>query len=120
MKKYVVIFVAFLFLVSCAPKPKINVMRYTTDSFRPTNHIDVLHTKPVEKDYMEIAEISIRLNKKTREYGVAYLKEKAKQLGADAIILLGERSRGAVAVPVGSMLLAVPLKDICAIAIKYK
>jgi len=95
-------------------------MRYTTDSFRPTSQIDVLHTKPVEKNYIEIAEISIRLNKKTREYGVAYLREKAMELGADAIILLGERSRGTVIIPVSSMLLAAPLKDLCAIAIKYK
>lgn len=75
---------------------------------------------PVEKNYLEIAEISIRLNKKTREYGVAYLREKAMELGADAIILLGERSRGAVALPAGNMFLAVPIKDLCAIAIKYK
>lgn len=51
---------------------------------------------------------------------MAYLREKAMELGADAIILLGERSRGAVALPAGNMFLAVPIKDLCAIAIKYK
>jgi len=83
IKKFILIITILLFLISCVPKPKVNVMRYTTDAFRPTNHIDVLHTKPVEKNYLEIAEISIRLNKKTREYGVAYLREKAMELGAD-------------------------------------
>jgi len=120
MKKFVGIFIAFSFLVACVPQPKVKVMRYIRDTYRPTNNIEVLHTKPVKKDYIEIAEISIRLKRSTREYAVTYLREKAKELGANAIILLGERSRGAVALPVARMIIVAQRKELYAIAIKYK
>ncbi len=48
------------------------------------------------------------------------LIEKAKELGADAIIIMGERSKGAVAMPLGNMAVAVPIKELYDIAIKYK
>ena len=48
------------------------------------------------------------------------LKEKAKEIGADAIIILGEESEGSVIVPIGNLYTSVDKRFIKAIAIKYK
>ena len=55
-------------------------MRYATEIFQPTNRIEIIHTKPVNRDYIEIGEVSIRLKKSTEEKAVALLAEKAKEL----------------------------------------
>jgi len=120
MKKIAGVLIIAALLLGCATSPQVKVMRYTTEIFQPTSRIEVLHTKPVGRDYIEIGEISIRLKKSTEENAVVYLKEKARELGADAIIIMGDRSRGAVAVPIGSMAVAVPIRELYAIAIKYK
>ena len=118
MKKFAGVLIIITLLLGCAPQ--VRVMRYTSEIFQPTSRIEVLHTKQVGRDYIEIGEISIRLKKSTEENAIVYLKEKAREIGADDIIIMGERSRGAVAVPVGSMAIAVPIRDLYAIAIKYK
>lgn len=125
MKKLVGSLIVTSFLVGCATQPcatqpKVKVMRYTTEIFEPTSKIEVLHTRQIGRDYIEIGEVSIRLKKSTEENAVAYLNEEAKKLGADGIIIMGERSKGAVAMPVGNMAVAVPIKELYAIAIKYK
>ncbi len=78
-----------------------------------------LHTAPVGRRSVEIGQLAIRVNKSNEETVVLALKAKARALGADAIILLGERSTGAVAIPVGTMAVAVPLRSLVAIAIRY-
>lgn len=118
MKIITYIIVLLIFLIGCSTPVK--VMRYTTEIFPPTQKVEVLRTKSIERDYIEIGEVSIRLKKSTESNAVALLAEKAKELGADAIILMGERSRGAVAMPVGSMIAAVPLRELYGIAIRYK
>jgi len=42
------------------------------------------------------------------------------ELGADAILLMGEKSGGAVAVPIGRIVYAKPVTKLWAIVIKYK
>jgi uncharacterized protein YbjQ (UPF0145 family) len=118
----IVVFMIFCFL-GCATQPKVpqaQVMRYTNEIFQPTSKCEVFHTKQIGRDYIEIGEVSVRLNKSTEENAIAYLNEKAKELGANAIIIIGERTRGAVAMPVGNMSVAIPIKDLYAIAIRYK
>ncbi len=95
-------------------------MRYSADILEPTDRIEVFHTKPTDRDYVELAELSIRLDKSTEETAVLYLNDKAKELGADAIIMMGERTTGAFAMPLGNMAIAVPTKELYAIAIKYR
>jgi len=101
-------------------RPRVKVMRYTTEIFPPTTQIEVIHTKSISRDYIEIGEIAIRLKKATQENAVLYLITKAKELGADAILIIGERSRGAAAMPIGHLVVAVPFRELYAIAIKYK
>ena len=116
--RYMVVFFSLIFfLFGCAPK--IKYMKYTHQNFPPTFKVDVLRTKPVDRKFIELGEISIRLKKSTEEDAVLHLKEKASTIGADAIVILGESSNGAVAVPVGGMYAIIPIRKLTAIAIKY-
>lgn len=109
------------FAVGCAT-PTAKVMRYTTETFPPTvaSSVRIHRTRIEDRPYIEIAEVSLRIKKSNQETAVAVLREKAAELGADALILMGERSVGAVAMPVGDMAVAVPLREIYGVAIKYK
>jgi hypothetical protein len=70
---------------------------------------------------MELGVLSVRLNKQTEENAVLYLVERAREIGADAIVILGEVSVGAVAMPpVGTLAVAIPLRDLKALAIRYE
>ena len=111
-----IIFVTLLFL-SCSPS--VNFMKYIEDNYPPTNSVEVLRKKPVEKEFVELGELSLRIKKSNQEEAVLFLKEKAKEIGADAIILLGEDSEGSVIVPIGNLYISVDRKSINAIAIKY-
>lgn len=121
MNKLIRLSIFIVFLVGCTvTQPKVKVMRYTTEIFQPTNRIKVIHTKSMNRDYIEIGEVSVRLKKSTEENAAVLLAEKAKKLGANALIIIGERSKGAVAIPIGNMAIAVPLRELYGIAIKYK
>jgi len=48
------------------------------------------------------------------------LIDKSKEIGADAIIIIGEDSEGNVIVPVGNVYTTVDKRYLRAIAIKYK
>lgn len=95
-------------------------MRYSSENYGPSENVEVLRTKPSERPYEEIAELAIQLRPIDQDRAILNLKEKAKLLGADAIIILGENSRGAVAMPMGSMTVAVPIRFLSAVAIRYK
>jgi hypothetical protein len=111
-------------LVACASQDvterKVRVMRYSEATYAPTSVVEVLRTKPSERPYEELAELSIRLRRADEEMAVVHLKEKAKSLGADALIIIGESSRGAIAIPVGTAAVAVPIRSLSAVAIRYK
>lgn len=114
MKKIVVALFIMSFLVGCSYQPQVQVMRYTTQVFTPTYNVEVLHNKPVSRDYIEIAQLTTDL----QEDSIIYLKEYARQLGADAIVVLGESTRGTVFIP--ALQASMPLRDIHVVAIKYK
>jgi hypothetical protein len=97
--------------------PSVAVRPFTSSTFLPTTHVEVFSTKTPNREYVEVAELSV---KATDDEAIRALADKAKELGADAIILTGERTRSSAAVPVGGMLVAVPQKKLFAVAIKYK
>ena len=108
-----------LLLTSCGT-PRIKVTRYTETTYAPTPAVEVLRTKPSEKPYEELGELSIQLRPSDEELAVMHLKEKAKSLGADALLIIGENSRGAVAMPMGTSAIAFPIRFLNAVAIRYK
>jgi len=113
----VIIFSSILFS-GCSPS--VNFMKYIEDTYPPTNSVEVLRKKPVEKEYIELGELTLKIKKSNQEEAVLQLKEKAKEIGADAIIILGEESEGSVIIPIGNLYASVDRKSIRAIAIKYK
>ena len=104
-----------LLMMACAPSTKF--MRYTDESYTPTTNVEVLRAKPIQRNFIELGEVSVR---STGEDAVLYLKRKAMSIGADAIVIIGESSDGSVAVPVGNMYAIVNNKYLKALAIKYK
>jgi hypothetical protein len=118
MKRFVIIASFFLWLTACAPQ--IRLMRYTSSDYPPTTNVEVLQIKPPNKQFKELGVLSVRLDKRTEENAVLYLVERAREIGADAIVILGEVPAGAVAMPMGSLAVAVPLRDLKALAIRYE
>jgi hypothetical protein len=117
MRSLLIAVASVLLLSACV---SARYMRYTEETFPPTTEVEVLRTKPADRAYLELGEISLRLNKSTADNAILILKEKAREIGADAIVILGERYRGSVAAPVGYMAVAVPVHDLVAVAIRYK
>ena len=123
MRKLVFVFVFILALSACMPS--VHVMRYTAAIFPPSSNVEILRTKPADREYVEIGEVSIWLKEGVlyqglRDNAVLMLAQKAKDLGADALILIGERQRGGTYVPVGRSVVAVNRQDLIGVAIKYK
>lgn len=112
---YLLFIIMSVILSGCTTPVKVT--RYTTAVFPPTHHVEVLHTKAPNRDYVELGELSVKAND---EEAIKHLTEKAKELGADAILLLGERQQGSIAMPVGQMWMAIPAKRLTAVAIRYQ
>lgn len=119
--KIIILFSVIFTIYGCSPS--VNFMKYIEDNYPATNSVEVLRNKPVEKEYVELGELSLRVKKglfSNQEEAVLKLKEKAKEIGADAIIILGEDTEGNVIVPIGNLYTTVDKRYLKAIAIKYK
>lgn len=121
-QKFILIIFMLVLVAGCARTVKY--MKYTTDKYSPTTSIEVLRVKPITKNFIELGELKLRISKRNEETAVLSLKEKAKSIGADAIIILGENSGGAVAMPIntgqGAMYIVINKRYLKALAIKYK
>lgn len=118
MQRSVVLASTLVLLVACAPATRF--ARYTDVTYPPTTEVEVLRTKPIDRPYEELGEIRLRLKRSNEDDAVLILKEKAQEVGADAIVILGEESHGAAILPAGNMAIAVPLRDLVAVAIRYR
>jgi hypothetical protein len=76
--------------------------------------------KPSDRSFTELGVLAIRVKKNTQDDSVLFLIDRAKEIGADAIVILGEVSAGAIAMPLGNMAVAVPIRDLQALAIRYE
>ncbi len=93
-----VIFVALLVMLisGCShqfsgKKPSVSTLRYPGQHFQPSTTIEVFHSRIPRRDYIKIGEVSIHYS---ADDVILRLKEKAKTLGGNALILMGERRRG--------------------------
>ena len=121
MQRLVVLATILVLLVACAPDaPAARFTRYTETTYPSTREVEVLRTKPADRPYVELGEIRLRLQRSNENDGILFLKEKAREVGADAIVILGEESRGTIMLPAGNMVVAVPLRDLVSVAIRYK
>jgi len=86
---------------------------------KPDNfQVEIYRTKVPERDYIEIAEVS---NKDSNNnYAKRSVMDKARKLGADAIIILGAAGSGGVGIPSGNVVISSTYEyGIRAVAIKY-
>jgi hypothetical protein len=97
----------------CAPT--VTVVRYYPNSFESRQEVEVLTERP-DREYDPIAELSVAPGTRS----VLALRTKAQKIGADAIILLGESTEGAIATPFPGVLVATPIRKLRALAIRYK
>lgn len=123
---YLIVMLLIAVFISACAKRDVVFMKYNSNIYPPTDSIEVLRNKPVEKDYIEIGELSLRVNS-DEENSVLILIDKAKKIGADGIILLGESSDGETTIPIKNLYtgqtmyyLKIEDKYLKAIAFKYK
>ncbi len=88
MKKVSFFFLPLLFF-GCAPR--VQVMPYTNLTYPPTTRVEVFRTLQPERDYIELAELWINSNQPD---AIQKLAEQARQLGADAILLMPDQFEG--------------------------
>ncbi len=55
------LFIPVLFLFGCSPS--VDVMKNTEEVYQPTSSVEVLRSKPVEKEYLELGELSLTIKK---------------------------------------------------------
>ena len=81
--------------------------------------IDVYQTSLPNREYIEIAKISC--GDTDDDWNMKQILKKAREIGADAIIMTGQKGSYAVGMPIGNMAYAVSEGyGITAIAIRYK
>jgi len=82
-------------------------------------HIDVYKTTKPDKEYIEIAEISC--GDTSDKWNMEQILIKAREIGADGIIIIGKSGEVAAGVPIGESVYAWSQGyGLKAIAIKYK
>lgn len=113
MKKSLPLLFFLTIFISCS---SVDYLRYTDQTFEPTKEVEIFQTKPPEKDYIELGILSVEAG----DDAIIDLKNKAREIGANAIIILGEKNKGTVAVPIGNMAYGVPVNELEAVAIRYK
>ena len=112
-------------LVGCAStgflmaKPEITVYGQTFPPKSATEQIDVFNTGRPNKEYIELAQI--KCGDTDDSWNMAQIMMKAREIGADAIIVTGKSGSYGVGIPVGNVAYAVSESyGISAVAIKYK
>ena len=106
-------------LAGCMASPKVMRFGPSFDSKSPNAAVEVFQTHVPDRPYQEIALISV--GDTDDDYCMEQVLLKARELGADAVILKGRVGTTAAAVPVGGMALASGRDyGLSAIAIRYK
>ena len=112
-------------LIGCAStgflmaKPKVTLYGQKYPSKSANEQMDVFNTNKPNREYIEIALITC--GDTDDSWNMTQILMKAREIGADAIIVTGKSGSYGVGVPVGNMAYAVARGyGISAIAVKYK
>lgn len=121
--RYTLTLLVVLFVLTACSQPQVREVKYTMDTFEPTADVEVLKTWPRDRKYFAIGELEVS----TSDQANNALVRKARQMGADAIVIGPVRERSQVYVPIDSQLntnstsfRGVSLNSVRAIAIKYE
>lgn len=112
------------FALTACSLPSVREDRYTMDTFKPTTNVEVLQTWPLDRKYIEIARLEVSAGDQANNA----LLDKAKEMGADAIVIEPAHRHSLVYVPVDielkggapSSFRGVALDSVSAIAIKFE
>ena len=108
---------AMSIVVVVAACTTVNLTPYRDLTFPPSTAVEVLQEEP-SQPYEVLGEMWVPANAAD---GVLKMRQKAMEIGADAIILLGDRNAGAIAIPLAGVgVVAVPVNRTYATAIRYK
>ncbi|MBQ0051140.1 MAG: hypothetical protein KBT11_03645 [Treponema sp.] len=125
MKCFLVLLFVCMFVTGCQSNGFLMGKAQSTlinDSYPPKSfdaEIDVYVSNKPEQKYIEIAMISCLDT--NDDWCLKELKRKARELGADAIIILGKAGKENVGIPVGNMFYFVDEQyGLKGVAIKYK
>ena len=108
-----------VFCVGCMAAPKV-VLYGPPHTARPADaHIDVYNATRPDVAFIEIAQISC--GDTEDDWNMKQILIKAREVGADAVIITGRSGTYGMGVPVGSMVFAAGEGyGLTAIAIRYK
>ena len=116
MKSIACVILAFELLLSGCTK-SLTVVRFIDIQYPASESVEIYQIPPQGHDYVQIARLSVRGSGKTRQEAPKLFAQKAKELGADAIILLGEAYVGTYML---NPRLGAAINEYSAIAIKFK
>jgi len=121
--RYTLILLGVIFALTACSLPQVREVRYISDTFEPTDKVEFLNTWPRERKYFAIGELEVSAGKHANNA----LLSKAREMGADAIVVGPAYERSQVYVPIespsnttSSSYRGVPLNNVRAIAIKYE
>lgn len=118
--RYILILLIVHFALTACGLPTVREVRYTMDTFEPTAKVDVLQTWPQDRKYIEIAELEVSAGDQANNA----LLDKAKEIGADAIVIEPVHRHSQAYVPIDAAFnggdRGVILDSVRAIAIKFK
>ena len=124
MKYTISLFLVVLFALNACGLPSVQENRYTMDTFEPTTNVAILQSWPRDRKYIEIGDLEVSAGHKANDA----LLEKAKEMGADAIIIEPVHRHSQVSVPIdaemgqggSSGFRTVTLDSVRVIAIKFQ
>lgn len=114
LKKILALLIIIVSFTSCAT-PNIIMYHKPYPPKSINDNIDIFHTSIPNREYVEIAQITC--NDTDENWNISQIKIKAKELGADALIIVGKSD--VYTDYIGYCAVSTPI-GIKAIAIKYK
>ncbi len=125
MKKIFLLFTTAFLFISCQStgflmaKAKVTMINEAYPSKDENANIEVYITNTPSDPYIEIAQITC--DDTEDDWCLKQIKIKAREIGADGIIILGRSASGGVGVPIGNMYYVSSEEyGMKAIAFKYK
>ena len=109
-----------LFVLAGCASPQVTVYNSGYAPRAENAEIEIFQTQKPDRPYIELGQISI--GDTNNEYNMKQILKKAREMGADAIIILGSAGQAGVVVPIGNIMAYGGSESygISAFAIKYK
>ena len=117
MAKPTLLIVTVIAFYACAPT-KVLMIGDSYPAKQADTKIDIYRTKTPDREYIEIAELSC--SDASDKYAMNEILKKTRELGGDAIIILGRAQSGTYGIPIGSvMYMDSSSYGLKAVSIKY-